>query len=80
MFEDCRLFYVSMNVMISKYVHNTAMFYERFCMYLIRFSYFEIFEFFTINRSVHKRTLAGNGEKPSRQENEGPLLIFVFYF
>ena len=38
------------------------------------------FEDFTINRSVHTRTLEGDGEKPSRHENEGPLLIRFFYF
>ena len=36
-----------------------------------------IFEVFAINRSVHKRTLEGDGEKSSRNENGGPLLILL---
>ena len=30
-----------------------------------------MFEVYAINRSVHKRTLEGDGEKTSRHENEG---------
>ena len=37
-----------------------------------------MFEDFTINRSVHTRTSEGNGEKPSRHDNEGPFLLFLF--
>ena len=33
-----------------------------------------------MNRSVHKRTLEGDGEKPSRHENEGALLVFVLMY
>ena len=33
-----------------------------------------------INRNVHKRTLEGDGEKPSRHQNDGPLLIRLLYF
>ena len=37
-------------------------------------------EYFTINTRVHKRTLEGDSEKPSRHGNEGPLLMLPFYF
>ena len=33
-----------------------------------------------MHRNVHKLTLEGDGQKPSRHENEGPLLIFVLGF
>ena len=32
-----------------------------------------------MNRFVHARTLEGDGEKPSRLENEGPFLIYIFF-
>ena len=38
------------------------------------------FEVFIINRSEHKRTLEGGGEKPSRHEHEPALIILSFYF
>ena len=53
-------------------LHPSAMLYQRFCMFLIKFRNFDTFEIFAINRSVHKRALEGDGEKPSRQEHEGP--------
>ena len=56
------------------------MLYQTFCMLLLRFLYFDIFDDFTINRCVHARTLEGGGEKPSRHENEGPILICFFVF
>ena len=42
-----------------------------------QFWYFDMFEDFIINRSVHACTLEGDGEKPSRHDNEGHLL-FLF--
>ena len=56
------------------------MLYQRLCMLFIRVWYVDVFAVFTINRSVHKRALEGDGEKPPPHENEGPLLICVFYF
>ena len=38
-----------------------------------------MFEVCITNRHVHKRTLEGDGEKPSRHEHEGPLLILFFF-
>ena len=37
------------------------------------------FDVFTLNRHVRKRTLEDDGEKPSRRENEGPLLTPSVY-
>ena len=39
-----------------------------------------MFADFTINRFVHTRALEGDGEKPSRHANEGPLLILPLSF
>ena len=33
-----------------------------------------------MNRCIHTRTLEGDGEKPSRHENEAPLLILLCLF
>ena len=39
-----------------------------------------MFEVFAINRSVHKRTLEGDGKKTSRREHEGPHpYVFLFF-
>ena len=52
------------------------MIYKTRCMFLIRSCYVHIAEDATINRCVHTRALEDVGEKPSRHENEGPVLIF----
>ena len=57
-----------------------VMVYQMFRMLLIRFWYFDMFYGFGSNRRVHKRTFEGDGEKPSRHEHEGPLLILFLYF
>ena len=44
---------------------------------LIRFGYVVHFDDLIINRYIHTRALEGDGEKPSRHENEGAFLIFV---
>ena len=36
-----------------------------------------MFEFFVINQRVHKRTFKGDGEKPSRYENEGLFFDYI---
>ena len=51
-----------------------------FCTLSIRFWYFDNSDDLTINRCIHARTLEGDGEKPSRHENEGPLLVLSFLF
>ena len=65
---------------IPLYFHQNAMLYQRFCMLLIGFLYVDTFQVFAIKRSVRKRTLEGDSEKPSRHNNEGPLLILFFLF
>ena len=47
---------------------------------LIRFGYVVNSDYLIVNICIHTRTLEGDGEKPSRHENEGPLFIRPFYF
>ena len=47
------------------------------------FDEFDDFDDFCINRCIHIHTFEGDSQKPSRQENEGPLLIlslFVLFY
>ena len=39
-----------------------------------------MFEDLMINRCVHTRALEGDGEKPSRHDNEGPFFLLSVYF
>ena len=74
--EDCRCLRCFMISTIPLYVYQNDMLYQSICMLLIRFRYFDIFEDLTINRC----TLEGDVRKPSRHENEGPLLICFLLF
>ena len=49
-----------------------------FAIMLIRFRHLVNFQVSIINRCIHTRTSEGDGEKPSRHENEGPLQYSPF--
>ena len=57
------------------FCEHTSVCFICFAMLLIRSWYLVNFDDFMINRWIHTRTLEGDGEKPSRYKNEGPLLI-----